>query len=254
MKMIKGLLAVLALSVTVGTANAADDTELEALRTTLEARLGGQVDELSPSPIDGLYQIKAGAMVLYVSADGNYLVQGQMFDLVNQVNLTEQAMNGDRAALLAPFADDVIEYKADDEKYVITVFTDTTCGYCQLLHSQLREYEHVDQETKVKSMQKGYNDLGITVRYLAFPRHGLNSPSHKTLSNIWCAEDPLDAMTRAKNRQSVPNASCDDNVAAQYELGQQLGIRGTPAMILEDGTMLPGYRAPADLLKMLQQG
>jgi thiol:disulfide interchange protein DsbC len=116
----------------------------------------------------------------------------------------------------------------------ITVFTDTDCGYCQKLHSEVPEL----------------NRLGVEVRYVAFPRQGLNSPAAKELVSVWCAKDQQDAMNRAKTRQSVADASCDNPVAKQYQLGQMIGVNGTPAIVLANGKMIPGYQPAPQLAKI----
>jgi thiol:disulfide interchange protein DsbC len=118
----------------------------------------------------------------------------------------------------------------------ITVFTDVSCFYCQKLHKEVPEL----------------NKRGVEVRYLAYPRSGLDSPGYRQLVTAWCATDRQDTLTRLKGKESVPENVCADNpVAAQYELGQQLGVRGTPAMVTEDGTLIPGYQSADDLMVTL---
>ena len=150
-------------------------------------------------------------------------------------NETEEALVGVRKEGLARFNDDVIEFKAKDEKYAITIFTDITCGYCRKLHNQIEEY----------------NAMGITVRYLAFPRGGLGSKSHDDLVSIWCATDPQAAMTNAKAGGAVSAKECETSVAEQFAFAQQVGISATPSIIMEDGTLEPGYRPPEQLLQLL---
>jgi len=118
----------------------------------------------------------------------------------------------------------------------VTVFTDVSCGYCRKLHSQIADY----------------NKLGITVRYLAFPRAGVPSANADEMQAIWCAKDPLKAMTEAKAGKKVSAASCDAKIAEQYQLGNSFGVNGTPAIVLEDGNMIPGYQPPEDLLRTLE--
>ncbi|MEP1593906.1 MAG: DsbC family protein, partial [Halieaceae bacterium] len=96
------------------------------------------------------------------------------------------------------------------------------------------------------------NKRGIEVRYLAYPRSGVGSESYRQLASAWCAEDPQDTLTRLKNREDVPDNVCEENpVAAQYELGGKLGVRGTPAIITESGQMIPGYQSADDLIATL---
>ncbi|WP_199609459.1 bifunctional protein-disulfide isomerase/oxidoreductase DsbC [Flocculibacter collagenilyticus] len=200
-------------------------------------KLGLNVKAISPSPIKGLMQVVTDRGIFYSSQNGKYLVHGKMFDLDNGVaNLTEQAMAGIRLDQIKETAGTTIDFKAKDEKYQITIFTDITCGYCRKLHNQM----------------SAYNDLGISVRYLAFPRGGLNSPSFEDLESVWCADDKQKAMTDAKAGNSVQRAKCSSPVAAHYDLGAQFGVTGTPAIVLSDGNMIPGYQPPERLIEVLK--
>ncbi len=200
------------------------------------AELGVTVKQISPSPVAGLKELITDKGVLYASADGQYLMQGTLIDLNNRNNLTEQALNGVRKEGLAQYEDSMIVYKAKNEKHSITVFTDISCGYCRKLHRELDDLL----------------EAGITVKYLAFPRGGLQGSGYADLMNVWCAKDQQEAMTAAKSGADTKvMAGCHAPVAEHYQLGQSFGISGTPAIILEDGTMIPGYQPAAALAAAL---
>lgn len=219
-------------------------SESEQLKDKLTSLKIG-VDSVTESPIKGLYEVQAQGAVYYMSSDGQFLIDGDAYDLNNGMqNITKEkveALRKEKSAVhfkkLATFEKDMITYKADDEKYVVTVFTDTSCGYCQKLHAEIPDY----------------NKLGITIRYLAYPRSGVNSNTYRIMESVWCAKDPKDAMDKAKSRRSIPTVSCENSVKDQYQLGRLLGVRGTPAIFLEDGTSLPGYLPAPTLLKALQE-
>ena len=195
--------------------------------------LGLTVKDIKPSPIAGLKELITDKGVMYASESGQFLIQGTLIDLDNRVNLTEQALGGVRKDGIAQYSESMIVYKAPEEKHQITVFTDITCGYCRKLHRELQDYL----------------DAGITVRYLAFPRGGVSSDGYNELMNVWCANDKLKAMTDAKAGDKIAKVDrCNAPVAEHYQLGQSFGINGTPAIILEDGTLIPGYQ-PAAALK-----
>ena len=146
------------------------------------------------------------------------------------------------AEKVAAMSDTVIEYKADNEKYVVTVFTDITCGYCVRLHSQMQ----------------GYNDLGITVRYMAYPRQGATGQVADQMAAIWASDDPKTAMHDAKVNRQMPASGKDlaehkQIIAKQYQLGRELGINGTPAIVLASGELVSGYLPPAQLIQRLEQ-
>ncbi|PVM67679.1 bifunctional protein-disulfide isomerase/oxidoreductase DsbC, partial [Salmonella enterica subsp. enterica serovar Rubislaw] len=128
-------------------------------------------------------------------------------------------------------------YTAPDEKHVITVFTDITCGYCHKLHEEMKDY----------------NALGITVRYLAFPRQGLESQAEQDMKSIWCAKDKNKAFDDAMAGKGVKPASCDVNIADHYALGVQLGVSGTPAIVLSNGYVVPGYQGPKEMKAFLDE-
>ena len=211
----------------------------QTLTDVLAAKLDLVVTKVSPSPIPGLFEVVTEQGIFYANADGSHLIQGALYQVGDNgvVNLTEQAMASVRAAAINEFADDMIRYPAADEKYAITVFTDINCGYCRKLHDELAQY----------------NDLGISVNYLAFPRGGLNSQTYQQMVSIWCADDPAAAMSNAKSGGTIAAKTCANNVAEQYELGGRLGVTGTPAIVFADGRMQPGYVPAAQLLNTLQQ-
>ncbi|NRB23129.1 bifunctional protein-disulfide isomerase/oxidoreductase DsbC [Shewanella sp.] len=233
------VLAVVLAPFAMATSNTPSDTiaNSAALKQKLSDTLDVKVHSLSHSPIPGLYQALTDRGVLYISQDGSKLLHGSLYDLDNSMkNLTEAAMAGPRIEMMKPLEEHMLVYKAKNEKHVVTIFTDISCGYCRKLHNQMDEY----------------NDLGITIRYLAFPRRGIPSANADEMEAVWCAADPLKAMTEAKSGKSVKHKQCDAKIAEQYNLGQSFGVNGTPAIILEDGSMVPGYKPPEDLLRVLE--
>jgi len=193
------------------------------------------------SKADGLLEVLTERGLFYFTENGEYLVHGKVYDLANGVeNITELSLAKVRVDGMKEFEDSMIVFKAKEEKFKVTVFTDTSCGYCRKLHSQMQTY----------------NDLGITVRYMAFPRSGVGGPTFKELTSIWCAVDQQTAMTNAKMGDNTPAPQakmCTMPIAEQYTMGMKVGVNGTPAIILDDGTMIPGYQEPAQLFAVLDQ-
>ncbi|HNP37843.1 MAG TPA: DsbC family protein [Woeseiaceae bacterium] len=191
-------------------------------------------ENVTPSPIEGWYMIQKGSIVAYVSEDAKYLLQGDLIDLEAQVNLTEHARDVGRRDMMAALGDDrVISFTPEDVKHSVTVFTDVGCTYCRRLHSQIGEY-----------LAKG-----IEVRYVLYPRNGPGSPDWQESEKVWCATDRNSALTAAKLDQSFETHSCDASVIQDnYLLGQEIGLSGTPAIVLEDGRLIGGY-LPADALQ-----
>lgn len=219
--------------------SAVPDEGKESVRAALQKWLPEvKPQSIKSTPVAGIYEVMLEGQVYYLSQDGRYLMQGQLIDLMTRANLTESRLKVVRAAALSKVdEEDMIVFSPREARYTVSVFTDIDCGYCRRLHQQV----------------EGYNDLGIKIRYLAFPRAGIGSSSYDKAVAVWCAEDRRQAMTRAKADKPVENTSkCENPVARQFNLGQSLGINATPSLILEDGTLLPGLIPPQALANYLE--
>lgn len=223
----------------------ADPTQLngELLKAKIKAKLGLTVAKVEATPVPGIALLITNEGLFYSSYNGDYFIQGKVYSLVSEVtDLAEQSLAKIRLEGMEKFKDDMIVYKAKDEKYVVTVFTDITCGYCRKMHKQMDEY----------------NERGITFRYLAYPRAGIKdrlgnyTDGFKDLRSVWCSEDPTAAMTDAKNSKGVGYRVCDKPIEGEFNFGRQVGVNGTPAIILSTGMMVPGYQPPEQLEKLLQ--
>lgn len=208
---------------------------LQAARPDLQYQVVGR------SPIPGFYEVQvAGGPVLYVVESGEYFFDGALYQARpgNFVNLREQGLVEKRKQALkeVPEGDMIVFAPPGKTKATLTVFTDVDCAYCRKLHQSVPEL----------------NAMGIKVRYLAFPRAGIGSESYRKAVTAWCSDNRQETLTRLKNGENVPEKLCDNNpVAAQFDLGQELGVSGTPASILSDGTLIPGFRSAADMANIL---
>jgi thiol:disulfide interchange protein DsbC len=203
------------------------------LKKILEKSLPGlEIDAVNPSEMPGLYEVVVGPRLLYVSADGRYMIQGDLIDLQEKKNLTEPKLAKARAATIAKVGlDKMVVFKPEKPKYSVSVFTDIDCGYCRKLHSE------IDQ----------YMAEGIEIHYLFYPRAGKDSESYDKAVSVWCAKDRNQALTDAKKGKEIEAKKCDNPVLDHMALGSDLGMRGTPLIVTEKGTMLPGY-VPANRL------
>ena len=193
---------------------------------------------VEPSAFPGAYQIKYGLDVYYVSADGDYLMAGNLIDLSTGRNLTEESRKSARLEVIDQIdPQEKIIFPAKDQKQVITVFTDVGCTYCQKLHREVGQL----------------NAAGVSVEYLAFPRGGLESRDYDKMVSVWCAKNPNQAITDAKRGKTIARARCDNPVADQYQLGLTMQVKGTPTIVLPDGELLGGYVPAAELISMLEK-
>lgn len=223
------------------------DAQLANFKQTIEASLkkinpNYQIAQVEPSHIQGFYNVQLqDGPLLYVSADAKHFFAGELYYLDGQkmVSITDQDATRARIALmdeLNPAEMIIFSPKLPVKtKAHITVFTDVDCFYCQKLHKEVPEL----------------NARGIEVRYMAFPRAGVNSASAQKLITAWCSKNPQDAMTRLKNLENLAPITCPNPVAKDYDLGKRMGVNGTPAIIAPDGSLIPGYRPAAELAKLL---
>jgi thiol:disulfide interchange protein DsbC len=231
---------VLALSaVTVG-AVAQDRKELS--REELAAEFPGmEATDVEDAALPGLYEVAIGSSVAYVSKDGRYVLQGDLYDLDENANLTEKRRATARVEMLShvdPATMIVYSPGEDAVKHTVTIFTDIDCGYCRQFHREIAKV----------------NAMGIEVHYLAYPRTGPDTESWTKAEKVWCAENRNTALTDAKLGGHVPEESCDSTpVESHYDLGNLVGVRGTPAVFSADGQQLGGYLTPDELLKVLEE-
>ena len=215
------------------------DDDMAQIKESLQALVPGlEADSISPSAVDGLYDVVFGTRVFYISADGRYFLQGNILDTQTKVSLTESKQNGLRADLIQSMDEaGMIVFSPESPKYTVTVFTDIDCSYCRKLHREI----------------EAYNDAGIAIRYAAYPRSGPNTPSYFKAVSVWCGKDRKGLMTQAKNGEDFAQSRCDSPVDKHMEIASQIGISGTPTIILEDGSLLPGYVPVQRLLQTLEQ-
>lgn len=193
---------------------------------------------ISETPIEGILMVQVSGDIVYATSDGKYLIQGRVIDMDTREDLTEGAKSNIRKEIMADIDKSrQITFTPEDPDYELTVFTDIDCGYCRKLHDQVAEY----------------NEVGIAIHYMAFPRAGIGSRSYEKAVSVWCAEDPQEAMTQAKAGEDLAPVQCDNPVAEQYQLGQAMGVSGTPALLTSDGQLIPGYVQPAQLRQRLDR-
>jgi thiol:disulfide interchange protein DsbC len=230
------MLITLSLAVPAALAQDADSPS----RADIAQKLNGiDASDLHDSALADFYEIRLGSRVGYISHDGRYLFEGELYDLDGNRNLTEASREAARVDLLNGVdASQMIVFAPKDRpaEHTITVFTDVDCGYCRQFH---REIDKV-------------NALGIEVHYLFYPRTGPNTESWAKAERVWCAPDRNAALTNAKLGGQLPDATCGSTpVAADYDLGNQVGVTGTPSIYTAHGTHIGGYLPPQELLETL---
>lgn len=226
-----------AATVAAPTASSADP------RVALAAKIpGSKPEDFRATPVPGIFELAHGAEISYVSADAKFVFSGDLYRVADKgdfPNLTDVRRRELRLSMLADVPESqMLVYGPEKAKHTITVFTDFDCPWCRRLHSQMADY----------------NKLGIRVRYMFFPRTGPDTESWAKADAVWCATDRKAAFNRAKAGEDIAPRACPSSpVAREYQLGQDIGVTGTPGVVIETGELIPGYMAPAQLLAHIQK-
>lgn len=228
-----------ALLALAGVASAESPSPIEATIKRLQPN--SEILTIKETPVPGLFEVTMKDFdPVYMSQDGQYFLSGQLMQLRADgrvVNLTEEKLRNERAAWLAKVpAEDKIVFAPKKPKAKVYVFTDVDCGYCRKFHTEMAEY----------------NAMGVEIHYLAYPRGGAEGDTGAKMEAVWCAKDRRAAITKVKAGGDVPQAACKNPISAQYNLGKTVGVKGTPAVFLEDGTQIGGYLTPEQMKKALR--
>ncbi len=197
---------------------------------------GSSADEVTATPVPGLYEARFGTTILYLSADGRYLIDGQLLDLKSRKNLTDGRIAAARVEILERLDEsEMVVYSPEQTRKTLTIFTDIDCPYCVRLHEE----------------REALLDAGIKLRYLLYPRAGFNSPSYHKAVTVWCSEDRAEAMTLAKAGVALEQERCENPVLEQIRLASSFGLKGTPHIVVDSGEVISGYMPATDLIRKL---
>ncbi len=211
------------------------DGSRDRVKAAIESLTGSQLSEeaIERSTVDGIFVVNINGDVYHATMSGDVLLVGEAFDIARGVSLNDEISNRAISAAVSGFSPaDMIMFTASDKQRHVTVFTDIDCGYCRRFHQEVPEL----------------TAAGLEVRYVAFPRSGIGTASYDKIVTVWCSDDPQDAMTQAKAGRSLSPLSCENPVAEQYQAGVAGGVRGTPTLVLDDGTVIGGYLPAEELL------
>ncbi len=222
----------------ISQASAASGDE-EAIKKSLSRIIPNEApDSIAETPVPGLYEVVYGSEILYVTRDGRYLIQGDLVDLKEKINLTEEKKSRGRVELIKTIdTSTAVIFGPENPRYVVYVFTDVDCTYCRKMHKEMATY----------------NRLGMEIRYLAYPRSGINTESYYKMVSVWCSDDRQAAMTRAKTGARMERKECDNPIEDHMAKAAFVGLSGTPTLLLPDGTVIPGYVPPEQLRRILDE-
>jgi thiol:disulfide interchange protein DsbC len=244
-----GLVMTFAMALGFSVSAVADENQELANVTKVLSSLmpNAKADSIADSVMPGMYEAVFGPQVIYISKNGRYILEGDLFDLKTRTNLTEGKRRIGRAKVVKKLdAKAMVIFSPEKVKYTITAFTDIDCGYCRKMHKQMADY----------------NKLGIEFRYLAYPRSGIGSPSYLKALSVWCAKDPKEAMSFAKGGAKlaqiqavaqVKGKDCKGTILNHMAAAKQVGVTGTPTLVFDNGQVAPGYVEPKRLIQILDQ-
>lgn len=224
-------------------ADAKEDKEIANIRLVLSTVVTqSNPDKIEKSVLTGFYVAsygtKTGIKIIYISNDGHYVFNGELIDTIQQINLTERKKSLSRLQVMKSVSDDdMIIFSPSETKHTVTVFTDIDCTYCRKFH---------------RDMDKHLNN-GVRIRYMLFPRAGVNSISYRKAVAVWCADDRNQALTDAKAGKGIDMKTCENPVMKHMRIANMLGLTGTPMLILDDGTKIGGYVSPVQLMQYLDK-
>lgn len=236
--LITSALVLLAVSFTSMSTVSANEADIKQLKAALGVVMPGAVNvSIKATPINGLYEVLSGGQIMYMSKDAQFALDGNLYDMKSRTNLTENARSGIRLNALNELGEDnmLVYMPEGDVKHTITVFTDIYCPYCVRLHNEVEQY--------LKS--------GVKVRYIFVPFKGPKSVEASI--SVWCAKDRNKALTMAKGGKTLEKKTCDNPISKHQTLATVLGVRGTPAIMLESGQLMPGYVPAAKLIEQLNR-
>tara|TARA_Y100000590_G_scaffold431448_1_gene546264 strand:- start:24948 stop:25679 length:732 start_codon:yes stop_codon:yes gene_type:complete len=199
------------------------------------------VKSIEETDIEGYLEVSLEGMEsFFVSENGKFIISGDIFEITSEglINRSEVRRSAYRKKIVNDLdSSEFITFRPNAVRHSIFVFTDVDCGYCRQFHAQMAEYL----------------ELGIKVNYLAFPRAGANSDSYKRIASAWCSKDPNNAITELKLGNEIKENVCLDNpVIKHFDLGNSLGVTGTPSIITSEGKLIPGYIPAENLIGLLE--
>ena len=233
---IRRLISALFLSI-VSLTTSAESALPDAVTSSLRQMVPGiSPSSVRPSPISGLYEVAYGPELFYISADGRYVLRGDLLEPAAKRNHTEERRSAARIKVIEGLGEDsMVVFAPKKTKHTVNVFTDIDCPYCRKFHQEVPEL----------------NEGGIKVRYLAFPRSRQGSQGYEKAVSVWCSSDRSTAMDKAKAGMEMPKKSCENPVEEHFQAGRMVGVTGTPSIILEDGQIVPGYVPAKRLVQAL---
>ena len=201
---------------------------------------GFEINFIEQSEVPNFYVVNVlNNQILYVSYDYKFVFAGDLIGIQDEgiVSINDKYKTKFTQKLISTIKPgESIDFISEKERYRIKVFTDVSCAYCRLFHSEIEEY-----------LEKG-----ITIQYLGFPRDGLEGKVFNNMQSAWCSNNKKQSLTKLKLGEEIKKELCQNPIREHFRIGSLIGITGTPTIVLDDGRKFSGYIPADQLIKLIE--
>ena len=233
----KNILLLIAIMLLVSCAKK-DEVDLDIRKTVSNAYPDVVIDEIKKID-DNFHEIIINKQIYYATNDGKYLIVGNVINLNTKESITENTKMNQRLSIIDSIdMKNFMIFKPKKTDHILTIFTDTSCPYCQKLHNEIPDLL----------------ENNIEIRYVLFSRNGNDVDAYQQLVSAWCSDDKVDALEDLFAGDILEDISnCENPIARNFDYAGSLSVKGTPTIFLEDGRIIPGYQNYKNILAFINK-
>ena len=233
----KNILLLIAIMLLVSCAKK-DEVDLDIRKTVSNAYPDVAIDAIKKID-DNFHEIIINKQIYYATNDGKYLIVGNVINLNTKESITENTKMNQRLSIIDSIdMKNYMIFKPKKTDHILTIFTDTSCPYCQKLHNEIPDLL----------------ENNIEIRYVLFSRNGNDVDAYQQLVSAWCSDDKVDALEDLFAGDILDDISnCENPIARNFDYAGSLSVEGTPTIFLEDGRIIPGYQNYENILAFINK-
>ena len=215
-----------------------DEVNVDIRGTVSNAYPDVAIDEIKKID-DNFHEIIINKQIYYATNDGKYLIVGNVINLNTKESITENTKMNQRLSIIDSIdMKNFMIFKPKKTDHILTIFTDTSCPYCQKLHNEIPDLL----------------ENNIEIRYVLFSRNGNDVDAYQQLVSAWCSADKVDALEDLFAGDILDDISnCENPIARNFDYAGSLSVEGTPTIFLEDGRIIPGYQNYENILAFINK-